>query len=852
MRVLIFIPAVLLVLAVLFWCKGWWNRTDNQGPSPPLSPTEAMGEFQLHEDLDIQLVASEPLVQDPVVISFDQDGRLWVVEMRGFMPDIEGDGEKEPVGRVSILQDTNGDGKMDDQIIYLDSLIMPRALAIVGNGALVVENMALWWTEDLDGDLKADHKELIDPDYAGNNLPEHSGNGLLRGLDNWYYNAKSRFRYRQIDGEWVRDSTEFRGQWGISQDNLGRLVYNYNWSQLHADLVPPNYLHRNPHHEPTTGLDHGLTVDRRIFPIRPNPAINRGYIPGILDDDGRLMEFTSACAPFYYRGTALPEKFQGNVFVCEPSGNLVKRNQVSHQGVYMNALDPHPGTEFLASRDERFRPVNQTSGPDGALYIADMYRGLVQHGAYISPYLKEITLERNLVYPINMGRIYRIVPKDWTPPVIPKLSTFSSRQLVETLEQADGWFRDNAQRLLVEREDVSIIPLLKKLASESPFVYGQLHALWTLEGLEQTDPNHLLSIIREKGLSSPLVAAHALRILEPFLHDHKVLQSELSQLFASLLPGAPVEFCLQAVLSLGVFPPETAVPLLMPVLDEYLDDPLFRDATMSSLKDGEYQMLLAFMERAGKASTSEAEIFVEMLASAIGNKGEPSELKSLLALVEEDERQWNWQQEAIFNGLASSGAKSERSQVYLENPPIVLSSYNKNGGNSKWKQVASHFDWKGKPKKDPDGVDSALALNEAEQQLFSKGRQYYLSSCSGCHGNKGEGVKRMGPPLANSEWVTGDKKQLSMIVLHGMEGPVEVDGKLYDAPDILPVMPAHSSLDDRTIASILTYIRNEWGHEAGAIDSRFVAITRNTMQGRVDPWRPDELKEYIAKQENNP
>jgi mono/diheme cytochrome c family protein/glucose/arabinose dehydrogenase len=847
MRVLIFISTAIMILALLFWCTGRWNRIAEQGPSPPLPPSEAMEEFQLHEDLEIQLVASEPLVQDPVVISFDQDGRLWVVEMRGFMPDIEGEGEKEPVGRISILQDTNGDGKMDDQIIYLDSLIMPRALAIVGNGALVVENMALWWTEDLDGDLRADHKELIDPDYAGNDLPEHSGNGLLRGLDNWYYNAKSRFRYRQVNGKWTRDSTEFRGQWGISQDNAGRLVYNYNWSQLHADLVPPNYLHRNPHHEPTSGLDHGLTVDRRIFPIRPNPAINRGYIPGILDDDGKLTEFTSACAPFYYRGTALPEKFQGNVFVCEPSGNLVKRNQVNHHGIYMDALDPHPGREFLASRDERFRPVNQTSGPDGALYIADMYRGLVQHGAYISPYLKEITLERNLVYPINMGRIYRIVPKGWTPSQIPKLSTFSPQQLVETLNHADGWFRDNAQRLLVESGDISVVPSLNKLAMEGPSLWGQLHALWTLEGLGQTDPGHLLGIIQEKGLSTPLVAANALRILEPYLKDNSVWLNKSNELFSSLLPGAPVEFCLQVVLSLGVVPSETSIPLLVPVLEKYLEDPLFRDAAMSSIHNGEYQMLLAFMGQASTSKISDREIFVEMLASSIGKKGEPSEMIALLALLEGDEDLWDWHQEAIFNGLASSGAKSDRPPIFLEQP--LIGTLEK-GSSAKWKQVASHFDWHGKPKEDPGETGSALALNEAEQMLFSKGRQYYLSSCSGCHGNKGEGVKRMGPPLANSEWVTGDKKQLSMIVLHGMEGPVEVDGKLYDAPDILPVMPAHSSLDDRTIASILTYIRNEWGHEAGAIDSRFVAITRNTMQGRVDPWRPDELKEYIARQEN--
>ena len=243
---------------------------------------------------------------------------------------------------------------------------------------MVAENQALWLTEDTDHDLKADKKTLIDPDYAGNPLPEHAGNGLLRGTDNWYYNAKSKFRYRLHDGRWQRDTTEFRGQWGISQDDEGRLYYNYNWSQLHADLVPPNYMGRNSNHTPTTGIDHGLTSDRRVYPARPTPAVNRGYIPGTLNEQGKLVEFTAACSPFFYRGSALPEAYYGNVFVCEPSGNLIKRNVITNEGIRLAAHDPHPGSEFLASADERFRPVFITSGPDGALYVADMYRGLIQ------------------------------------------------------------------------------------------------------------------------------------------------------------------------------------------------------------------------------------------------------------------------------------------------------------------------------------------------------------------------------------------------------------------------------------------------------------------------------------------
>src|SRR5258706_5308361 len=229
------------LVLVLLRCAGNVANKEEEGPSPAKTPTEESASFQLEPGLTIQLVAAEPMVQDPVVITFDEDGRLWVVEMRGFMPDIDGSGENKRVGRVSVLEDTNGDGQMDVSTIYIDSLIMPRAIAIVPGGALIAENESLWLTQDLDGDLHADSKTLIDSLYAGGPLIEHAGNGLWRSIDNWYYNAKSRFRYRLVDGAWRRDSTEFRGQWGICQDDKGRFYYNYNLSQPHADLGSTQY-----------------------------------------------------------------------------------------------------------------------------------------------------------------------------------------------------------------------------------------------------------------------------------------------------------------------------------------------------------------------------------------------------------------------------------------------------------------------------------------------------------------------------------------------------------------------------------------------------------------------------------
>src|SRR5688500_4951616 len=196
------VPFLVIVLLFCFGCSTIDSSVSEQGPSPEMTPKEELESFILEPGLKIELVAAEPLVQDPVVFSFDRDGRLWVVEMRGYMPDIEGTGEREPVGRVSVLWDTDEDGMMDASSVYLDSRVMPRAVGVVGDGALVGIEGAVWMTKDLDGDLRADTKILIDEDYGNSPLPEHTANGLWRGIDNWYYNAKSRLRYQFVDGSW--------------------------------------------------------------------------------------------------------------------------------------------------------------------------------------------------------------------------------------------------------------------------------------------------------------------------------------------------------------------------------------------------------------------------------------------------------------------------------------------------------------------------------------------------------------------------------------------------------------------------------------------------------------------------
>lgn len=829
------ICSLLFSIILLCGCK--------QEPSPPLNPEEAMASFHLAPGLKIQLVAAEPLVQDPVAITFDEAGRLWVVEMLGFMPDIDGTGEEEPVGRISVLSDTDGDGRMDESTVFLDSLVLPRAIAVVEGGALVAENIPLWYVEDTDGDLKADSKTLIDPEYGGRGLPEHSANGLWRGMDNWYYNAKSKYRYRREQGEWIRDETEFRGQWGICHDNAGRLHYNYNWSQLHGDLVPPNYLNRNPHHSPTSGIDHGLTLDRRIYPIRSNTAVNRGYVPGTLDEEERLIEFASACAPFIYRGHALPEAFQGNAFVCEPTGNLIKRNIIRENGFLLSAESAYPDFEFLASTDERFRPISLASGPDGALYVVDMYRGIIQHGPYMTPYLREVTLERKLDKPINMGRIWRIVSEEKAVPTVENLANAAPEKLVEFLSHPNGWHRDMAQRLLVERKDQSALPQLKELVRNGESQLGRLHALWTLAGLENRDPEIYFEAL---NIAEPQLQAAAIRLLEDLSGQQADILARLREALIARWPKAAPEVQLQTALTAARFEQEQAIELLKAMALSWNSSPVMRDAILSSLENREYALLQAILPEMKGKNDNQA-IFLEALATAITNQGTPQNIADLLATLYPVQDSLDWRGNALLAGMANH-SRNDSIRIRLAEEPAIFTSYDQQDKviQSRLHTLSQLLDWPGKPAPKVED-ENAQPLAEVDRKQLALGRQQFLNVCSGCHGTDGGGIRRFAPPLRESEWVLGDEKRLSLILLHGMEGPVEVNGKAYDAPEILPVMPSFSTMDNVDLAAIMTYIRREWGHTADPVSAGTVGGIRYRSQGKVTPWKAEELLEVSVE-----
>lgn len=833
---------------------------DRIPPAPLLAPAEQIRSFRLPPGFTAELVAAEPLVHSPVAIQFDPQGRIWVVEMSGYMPNVEAKGEGEPTGTIAVLTDTDADGRMDTRTVFADRLVMPRALHLTHGGALVAEPPKLWWMKDTDGDGRADQKLLVATDYATQNdpalgpksNPEHASNGLLRNLDNWIYSANHTVRFRNAAGSppsWIREDTVTRGQWGITHDDVGRLVYNSNSDQIRGDLVPAHYLLRNPNLKSPVGVNAQWAKSQQVWPSRVNPGVNRGYQPNTLTAEGKLASFTAACGPLVYRGDQFPEEFRGDVFVCEPSANLIRRNRLTEEDGVITASNAYASDEFLTSTDERFRPVNLQNGPDGALYVVDMARGLIQHRIYLTSYLRKQIESRNLQAPTDLGRIYRIVHSGKLADRRARLSEKpSTRDLVARLSSPNGFWRDTAQRLLVEAPSAEAAEALQQLVlqRETTPALARLHALWTLEGQGKVGLESLLAALDDPDSR---VRSAAFRIAEglPAGPIREAAIERMIQRAPSVRPAEQIAL-LCALGNVGTPAADAAMRFLLMTGPS---TPLRQDAAISGLKGRELAFLTSLLTDAlcGPDKQDHAPL-VAKLARCVGVSRNPADIAGALDLAARL-KETEWPAAAILDGftglipVASKGAPAPKvQQLALASEPAGLAKMrqsSQSGIVERVRRIEALYYWPGKAASaDTVAAAQVQALPPAAKASFDRGREIYTTICGACHQPHGNGQEGLAPPLVDSEWVLGSEKRLVRLVLHGLRDAITVKGVRYELN-----MPALAeALDDTQIADSLTYIRREWGHAAAPVSADVVKAIRAEEAKREDSWTQAELEKF--------
>ncbi|MFK7947164.1 MAG: c-type cytochrome [Saprospiraceae bacterium] len=458
-------------------------------------------EFIIPEGFTIEAIAAEPLLDSPLDLSFDEKGRIWVVELPGYMRDIDGNDENKADGRIVVLTDKNGDGIMDEREVIMNDLVAPRTFLNCYGGLLYSNGTSLWFAK-LD-DKKVVEQTLVDSLYViGGNI-EHQPNNLFYHVDNWIYSANSNARYRYKNGKWLREATLFRGQWGMTADDEGHLYYNNNSLPLATDYSMPNQLIKNPYQQVKYSYSQAIATSRQLFPYQAT-SVNRGYVDGVLDSTGKVKEFTSACSPLIYHGDLFPHEYYQNAFVCAPEANLIKRYILKNENGKKVAVPAYDSTDFLISKDETFRPINLYNAPDGSMYILDLRKGVIQHRAYMSSYLREEIEKKGLDSISGLGRIYRLVPTNEKSVKARKPIDYSNKELVKMLNSHVASERNFAQQHLVFRQAKDQKEAIEKAAKD--FTSWQNSALWTLEGLDILEEDLWSSIAVRSGESITLKA----------------------------------------------------------------------------------------------------------------------------------------------------------------------------------------------------------------------------------------------------------------------------------------------------------------------------------------------------------
>ncbi|MCM8532375.1 MAG: ThuA domain-containing protein [Lentisphaeraceae bacterium] len=572
-----------------------WKEKKTANPYCVLSPEESVKAMEIQDGYIVEAVAAAPLVEEPVVVVWDGDGAMYVAEMRSYMQDSKGTGTKTlKNGRIKRLVDIDGDGIMDKATIFADGLNLPRMLLPLDGRLAVIETDStdIWSYEDTNGDGVSDKKKLL---YKGKRTisptrsVEHQSSGLVWNVDNYIYTTREKYRFRFTNEIWQDDlcSTEDWMQWGLTHDDEGRLFYSAN-------------------SEPTKGIQqhpsYWLLSKKRAQGKWRKPTIGPDYQPDFMvmhstceqGDRGEshsYKSFTSSCGQTIYRGGLFPEDANGDYFISDPTGHVVRRANVSNINGRLELQNPTPNKEFIVSSDINFRPVNSSTGPDGNLYIVDMARGIIQDAPWVNAqaakFMDKVGLSKN----IKNGRIWRIRHKDSKSSSVPKLLSKSTKELIPYLGHSNGWIRDTAQKLIILRKDRNgVLEKLKKLAQTSSKPLARLHTLWTLEGCDSITPEIIATSLKD---SDQRVVRAALKISERYLKDDNAYV--LNQIGALNLYKDSVT-AKQLILSLGYSNDKQAFEIIDKAIESHISNEGIYLAAMTVLYNQKTTLLTKMLD----------------------------------------------------------------------------------------------------------------------------------------------------------------------------------------------------------------------------------------------------------------
>lgn len=533
-----------------------WKGIDLEPKAPvqPLTPAEEAKLFLLPPGYKITPVLTEPAIQQPAAISFDGNGRMYVLELRTYMLTADSKDELQPTSRISRWEDKNNDGVYETGTAFVDNLIFPRFVLPYGKDCiLTMESDAdnVYKYTDTNGDGKADKKELFTNKYGRSGNVEHQQAFMYWGMDNWLYSTVNAFRVRETPNGIIREKTGFnRAQWGITHDDDGKLWFQGGASGLPSYFqFPIHYGNFEVPNEFAKGFDVPWGAPVKL-------ADMQGGMDEVRQPDGSLNRVTGAAGNDVYRGDRLPASLKGQYFYGEPVARIVRQiNPVVTEGLTtLHNVYQDQKSEFLRSTDPLFRPIDMTTAPDGTLYITDMYHGIIQEGQWTQKgtYLRTKIEQYQLDKVVGLGRIWRITyegtERDKTRP---NLYAEKSADLVKHLAHPNGWWRDATQQVLVQRKDLSVVPQLTAMALNDKNNLGgtllaRIHALWTLEGLGALKASVVQQLLKDPN---PRLRIQALRAGESIYKAGGPTQASLEADFKKALADANTDVQIQAMLT---------------------------------------------------------------------------------------------------------------------------------------------------------------------------------------------------------------------------------------------------------------------------------------------------------------